>query len=292
MTGFSQVKAAGAAGHGFIISLKSVNHRFLEVHLRLPSDMNVFEMKVRRILKERLSRGRVEVSLSFETASVTGMTLNHAWIKDYVALYREAASQHGFHSEPDLNQILKAPGAFVDSAPRPGAGPEWDIIAEQALNQAIDSLDLMRAEEGRELARDLAHRMQLLEETTREIALLRAAVSAAYCEKIRSRMTELTAGNADPARILQEAAMLAERSDIEEETVRMLSHIRHFAGLLDSTAEAGKKMDFLLQEMNREANTMLSKTSGVAGQGLRITELGLSMKAEIEKSREQVQNIE
>ena len=292
MTGFSQVNAVGAAGQSFSLSLKSVNHRFLEVHLRLPNDMNSFEMKVRRILKERISRGRVEVSLSFEASSATGMALNHAWIKDYVAAYREAAAQHGLHSEPDLNQILKGPGAFLESAPRAAASPEWEVMAEEALHQAIRSLNQMREEEGSALAKDLRRRMRVLEETTREIALLRAAVSAAYSEKIQTRMTELMAGNADPARILQEAAMLAERSDIEEETVRLLAHIGHFTGLLDSDTEAGKKMDFLLQEMNREANTMLSKTSGVAGQGLRITELGLSMKAEIEKSREQVQNIE
>ncbi len=291
MTGFSQVQAIGAGGRSFNLSLKSVNHRFLEVHLRLPGDMNSFEMKVRRILKERISRGRVEVSLSFEAASTSGMSLNHVWIKDYVAAYREAAAQHGLHPDPDLNLILKAPGAVLDSAPRAG-GDEWEILAEEALHQAIRSLEQMREQEGAELAEDLRHRMQVLEETTRKVAQLRSDVSAAYCEKIHSRLTELTAGNVDPARILQEAAILAERSDVEEETVRMLAHIRHFTGLLDSDTEAGKKMDFLLQEMNREANTMLSKTSGVAGLGLRITELGLSMKAEIEKSREQVQNIE
>jgi uncharacterized protein (TIGR00255 family) len=105
-------------------------------------------------------------------------------------------------------------------------------------------------------------------------------------------MNELIAGHSEPDRVLQEAAMLAERSDIQEEVVRLENHIKHFYSLLDSGGEAGKKLDFLLQELNREANTLLSKTAGVAGEGLRITELGLLIKSEIEKAREQVQNVE
>jgi uncharacterized protein (TIGR00255 family) len=117
-------------------------------------------------------------------------------------------------------------------------------------------------------------------------------VSRAYLEKVQLRMQELIGAHADRDRILQEAALLAERSDIREELVRMETHVQHFLGLLDQGAEVGKKLDFLLQEMGREANTLLSKTSGLAGEALRITEVGLGMKAEIEKSREQVQNVE
>jgi uncharacterized protein (TIGR00255 family) len=134
--------------------------------------------------------------------------------------------------------------------------------------------------------------MASLSKVTDEDAQLRSAVSRAYLEKVQSRMNELIAGKADADRILQEAAMLAERSDIQEEIVRLKTHIIHFLGLLDAGGEVGKKLDFLLQEMNREANTLLSKTSGVAGDGLRITEIGLAMKSEIEKAREQIQNIE
>jgi uncharacterized protein (TIGR00255 family) len=134
--------------------------------------------------------------------------------------------------------------------------------------------------------------MEALLKVTNEVEQLRAGVSRAYLEKVQTRMNELLAGKADPERVLQEAAMLAERSDIEEEIVRLKTHIQHFLGLLDSGGEVGKKLDFLMQEFNREANTLLSKTAGVSGAGLRITELGLAMKSEIEKAREQVQNIE
>jgi uncharacterized protein (TIGR00255 family) len=134
--------------------------------------------------------------------------------------------------------------------------------------------------------------MEQLRHATNEVSKFRSAVMRAYLEKVQSRMQELIGGHADRDRILQEAALLAERSDIQEEIVRMNTHITHFEASLDTSGEIGKKLDFLLQEMNREANTLLSKTSGVAGEALRITELGLAMKAEIEKSREQVQNVE
>jgi uncharacterized protein (TIGR00255 family) len=134
--------------------------------------------------------------------------------------------------------------------------------------------------------------MARVAEATERVEKIRAAVSRTYLEKIQSRIQELLGSQIDRERALQEAALLAERSDIEEELVRMRTHVQHFLGLLDCEAEIGKKLDFLLQEMNREANTLLSKTAGLAGEGLKITELGLAMKTEIEKSREQVQNIE
>ncbi|HXZ26531.1 MAG TPA: DUF1732 domain-containing protein, partial [Terriglobales bacterium] len=131
-----------------------------------------------------------------------------------------------------------------------------------------------------------------LRAATAEVSKLRAAVLRAHLEKVQSRMQELLGGHADPERILQEAALLAERSDVQEELVRLEAHVTQFLDLLEAGGETGKKLDFLLQEMNREANTMLSKTAGLAGEGLRITEHGLAMKSEIEKSREQVLNLE
>jgi len=160
-----------------------------------------------------------------------------------------------------------------------------------ALDEAIVKLNVMREQEGRGMEDEMRRRLTSLEQATDEVSKLRAAVSKAYMEKVRSRMQELLE-NADEDRILQEAAILAERSDIQEELVRLHTHIDHFHKLLDQGGEVGKKLDFLLQELNREANTLLSKTSGVAGEGLRITELGLQMKSEIEKCREQVQNLE
>jgi uncharacterized protein (TIGR00255 family) len=161
-----------------------------------------------------------------------------------------------------------------------------------ALEECIERLNRMREEEGRGAGAELRERMQHLSRATEEVEGLRGKVIKAYHGKVHGRMQELIGSHADPDRILQEAAMLSERSDIQEELVRMKNHIEHFLSHLDNGGEVGKKLDFLLQEMNREANTLLSKTTGVAGEALRITELGLAMKSEIEKAREQVQNLE
>jgi uncharacterized protein (TIGR00255 family) len=153
-------------------------------------------------------------------------------------------------------------------------------------------LNANRRLEGDHTRAELESRMDQLERNTAEVETMRGAVLEVHLERIRSRMAELLEGKADPDRILQEAAMLAERSDIQEEIVRLQAHIKHFRGLLEEGDDVGKKLDFLLQEMSREANTMLSKTTGLAGDAMRITELGLALKSDIEKSREQVQNVE
>jgi uncharacterized protein (TIGR00255 family) len=150
----------------------------------------------------------------------------------------------------------------------------------------------MRVEEGRGMERELRERMERLRAATADIEKLRAVVLRVYADKLHARLKELMGAHADPDRVMQEAAVLAERSDVQEEIVRLQTHVQHFLQMLDSGGEVGKKLDFLLQEMNREANTLLSKTSGVAAEALRITETGLAMKAEIEKAREQVQNLE
>jgi uncharacterized protein (TIGR00255 family) len=150
----------------------------------------------------------------------------------------------------------------------------------------------MREEEGRGMERELRERMASLKLACTEVRKHREAVLKNYSERLKSRMQEWLGASVDPDRILQEAALLADRSDIQEELVRLENHVEHFLGLLSSEAEAGKKLDFLLQEMNREANTLMSKTSGLSGDAVRITEAGLAMKSDIEKAREQVQNIE
>ena len=193
--------------------------------------------------------------------------------------------------EPDLNAIFRLDGV-LNSGEQSPEDPEFEPEICRALDCAIEKLDAMRAIEGEGMADELRARMKALDVLVAEVEQLRSVVLQAYVNKVQSRIQELIGAQADPDRILQEAAMLAERSDIQEEVVRMKSHVQHFIGLLDAGGEVGKKLDFLSQEMNREANTMLSKISGVAGEALRMTELGLAMKAEIEKSREQIQNLE
>jgi len=290
MTGYAQVKGQVHDRLGFTLSLKSVNHRFLDLHLRMPADTDALEMQLRRALKSKLARGHVELTLSIERADAQGIAVNKELVNGYISAFRDIAREFSVTGEPDLNAIFKIPGALD------GAGSDFDEETEKAvvakLDDAVSRLDSMRAEEGKGIDRQLREHMQRLLDVTHEIGKHRAAVSRAYMEKVQLRMQELVGSHAERDRILQEAALLAERSDIREELVRMETHVQHFVGLLDKGGEVGKKLDFLLQEMGREANTLLSKTSGVAGEALRITEVGLVMKAEIEKSREQVQNVE
>ena len=160
------------------------------------------------------------------------------------------------------------------------------------VGDAIDRLNQMREEEGRGIVRELRQRMAHLQKAAGSVQQHRRAVLHNYTDRLQSRLQELLGSTVDRDRMLQEAALLVDRSDIQEEIVRLENHVQHFLGLMDESGEIGKKLDFLLQEMNREANTLLSKTSGLAGEALNITEAGLAMKAEIEKSREQVQNLE
>jgi uncharacterized protein (TIGR00255 family) len=290
MTGYAQVKSAAGEPGGFTLSLKSVNHRFLDLHLRLPAEFDALEMKLRKALKERMARGHVELTLSLERGAAAALAVNKEFVGAYINAYQMAAMQFEVKAEPDLNAILKLPGALL-AAPA-AADDSFESRVLLALEGAISQLNQMREAEGQEIARELRERAGRLNQAVAQVEKLRAAVAPAYMKKLESRLQELVGGKVEPDRLLLEAALLAERSDVEEEIVRLRAHLRHFLGLLDAGGEAGKKLDFLLQEMNREANTLSAKTSGLAGEGLLITELGLAMKAEIEKLREQVQNVE
>ncbi|HKR30771.1 MAG TPA: YicC/YloC family endoribonuclease [Terriglobales bacterium] len=290
MTGYAQLTHQVNDHLSFSLSLKSVNHRFLDLHFRMPAEANGLELKMRRILKEKIGRGHIEVGLSLQHGAAGGFQLNHSLVEGYVRAFQEAAERLGLVAQPDLNAVLRLPGALSGDSADVDEALENTILGR--TEQLIERLNHMREEEGRGIESELRERMVSLAHAVSEIGKLRALVSRAYLEKVQSRMNELIGGHSDPDRILQEAAMLAERSDIQEEVVRLENHIKHFHSLLDSGGEAGKKLDFLLQELNREANTLLSKTAGVSGEGLRITELGLLIKSEIEKAREQVQNVE
>jgi uncharacterized protein (TIGR00255 family) len=310
MTGFAQVKGeltsqkdgslnppqtalAASLGDGrlaFSLSLKSVNHRFLDLHFRLPSGSDSLEMQLRRLLKEKIARGHVEVTLSLERGSSDTFALNRPLVAAYIKAFRAAAAEFSVAAEPDLNTVLRIPGA-LESASDPGDGALESAVMAR-VGEALDRLNQMREQEGRGIEHELRQRMRHLGEAVKTVQTHRKTVLQNYVERLQSRLQELIGAGTDRERVLQEAALLVDRSDIQEEIVRLENHVQHFLGLLDEDGEVGKKLDFLLQEMNREANTLLSKTSGLAGEALKITEAGLVMKAEIEKSREQVQNLE
>jgi uncharacterized protein (TIGR00255 family) len=289
MTGFAQAKGQ-INNLAFNVSVKSVNHRFLDLHFRLPSNTDSLEISMRRVLKEKLARGHVDVNLSFEQSGAVPLSLNKTLVSGYVQAFRAAAIEAGIAAEPDLNAVLRLPGA-LDTNVAP-ADEELIPAVLPKLEHAVDQLNRVREEEGRAMDRELRERMEGIRKACAGVASFRDAVLKIYSDRLQARIQEWLGSSVDPERILQEAAVLADRSDIQEELVRLNNHVEHFLSLLDTQGEVGKKMDFLLQEMNREANTLLSKTSGLAGDAARITEAGLVMKSDIEKAREQVQNIE
>jgi uncharacterized protein (TIGR00255 family) len=290
MTGFAQIK--GQQGKtAYTLTAKSVNHRFLDLHLRLPGRSDLFEQQLRKLFKEKIHRGHVELTLTLEYAGASGVSVNRELVSGYVKAFRELSSELDLHGELDLNAIFRLNGVLSASSEMPQEADLQPILLS-AVAELITLLNANRRLEGDHTSAELESRMDQIERNTAEVETLRGTVLQAHLERIRSRMAELLADKADPDRILQEAAMLAERSDVQEEIVRLLTHVKHFRGLLQEGEDVGKKLDFLLQEMNREANTMLSKTTGLAGDAMRITELGLALKSDIEKSREQVQNVE
>jgi uncharacterized protein (TIGR00255 family) len=290
MTGFAQVKGQVNGQLSFTLSLKSVNHRFLDLHFRMPPNSDELEMRLRRRLKESLARGHVELTLNLQQGGSDNLTLNRELVGGYLQAFRAAAATFGLAAEPDLNVILRLPGALDSAALPADVGLESAVLSK--VEEALTQLNAMREHEGQGTSQDLRERMTHVQQARKEVEKHRQATLRTYAEKLTLRIQELIGSQVEPERILQEAALLVDRSDIQEELVRLDSHVKHFLGLLDQGGEVGKKMDFLLQEMNREANTLLSKTSGLAGEALKITEFGLSIKADIEKAREQVQNLE
>jgi len=295
MTGFARVSGRVNDLLSWNLSLKSVNHRFLDLHLRMPAGAESLEMRLRRLLKEKVLRGHLEVTLNVERGLRPSAHFDRDLLQGYIAAFRVAAAESELKQQPDLNAIFRLPGVLTGEtrfSEQEVQALEEDVAAQ--IDPLVEALNRMRAQEGTALASELGATMERLDLAVSQVAHMRQEVQKAYFERLSQRISTLLNGNGviDRDRIMQEAAILAERSDVEEEVTRLRTHIQHFHSLLKAGGEMGKKLDFLLQEMNREANTLLSKTGGVSGNGSRITDLGLGMKSEIEKAREQVQNLE
>jgi len=297
MTGFASVAGEVPGGGRFTLTMKSVNHRFLDMQFRLPLGCDALEIEIRRLIKERLRRGHVAVTLQVDESLAKEGTgdYNHEAAARCVRAMRAAGEEFGLAGEPTVGDLLRMPGVWMMERPPDSEEiAKLDSAVREKVPAAIDALQTMRAAEGEALVAQLRMCMERLGGFAVEVNALRDDVRSGYFERMRQRMAELTADAAiEPGRILAEAAVMAERSDVEEELGRLHAHGQHFLQMLEAGGELGKKLDFLLQELNREANTMLSKTGGIAvGEGLRVTELGLDMKAEIERARELVQNLE
>jgi uncharacterized protein (TIGR00255 family) len=292
MTGFARVREA-IRGVDVVLSIKSVNHRGLDLHFYMGPEMDPVENAMRDVLKRQVSRGHVDVrvQLSNGAAAVKG-ALDMTRLAAYVSSFYAAREKYGLSGEPDLNSALRIPGMLGETAAiELPEGFEAGIVS--LLERALEELNAFRAREGAELVRVMLERNAAIHAGAIGIEELRSAIAPALQLRMRERLGELLgSAQIDPQRVAQEAAMLADRSDIGEEIARLRIHSRQVEEILTGGAEVGKKLDFLLQEMNRETNTILSKTAGVGGAGLRITELALAAKSDIEKLREQSLNLE
>jgi uncharacterized protein (TIGR00255 family) len=298
MTGFARAQVCVTLPDegqlSYTLTVKSVNHRFLDVQLRLPSGLEALEMEIRKAIKDNLIRGHVDLTLSIDRSSQQTVGYNRELVNGYLAAFAAACEEHGLGGQPDLNAVLRLPGA-LQSDNRSNGDEELIALTESArreIGPLLEQLKMMRAREGEALEAILRGSLDRLAEATNGVAALRPEVEERYQARLTERLLAATGPEFNRQRLLEEVAVLVERSDIAEELERMGTHIGHFRELLAGGGEVGKKLDFLLQEMNREANTMLSKTGGAGGKGTRITELGLAMKSEIEKAREQIQNLE
>ncbi len=294
MTGFARAQVRVHDQLTYTLSLKSVNHRFLDLQLRLPGGLDALEMDLRRMLKESLVRGHVELMLSVDRSQQQKAGYNRDLVSTYLGAFQTAREEFGLAGEPDLNAVLRMPAA-LQSENYSNSDEDLAALAESVkakIGPLLEDLKGMRAREGESLEAILHASLDRLAEAVQGVSESRPEVEARYQERLTQRLVAATGNEFNRQRLLEEVAVLVDRSDIAEELARMTTHIGHFRELLAAGGEVGKKLDFLLQEMNREANTLLSKTGGVGGKGTRITELGLAMKAEIEKAREQVQNVE
>ena len=292
MTGFATI-----AGAGVVASIKSVNHRFLDLRLHLPAGSEVLEVELRARLKAGIARGHVEFTLTPEQRSAGGLRLNGEALAGYLSAFAEAARAHHLPDKPDLNALLRMPGVMTTAeVPTMSDRALLTPAALGAIPGLLERFNAAREAEGAALEAVLRASVARIDALAAEISLLRERVRPGLVERLQLRIAEAVAdaGSAiPPDRILAEAALLADRSDIEEEIVRLRAHVGRFVAVLDEGGEVGKRLDFLLQEFGRESNTMLSKTGGAAGpDSLRLTDLGLEVKAEIERMREQVQNLE
>ena len=290
MTGYGRSEAA-LGGRSVVVEIKSLNHRNLEVIVRLPAFLSFLEMDIKKRLNEKISRGRVEVGIKLDAeAGIDGgekLSVNLPLIRDYYSILSDIKKELGLDDEITLDLIARLKNGIYMSDVEIDPEESWETISG-ALDKAIDSLIAMKEKEGEILCDDFIERLALTEKYIKNLELRSPQVALEYQARLKERIAELAGGvEIDEARVSQEVAILAEKSDINEETVRLASHIVQFREMIKEGGSIGRKLDFLLQEMHREINTIGSKSGD-----LEISHNVIEIKTELAKLREQVQNIE
>lgn len=288
MTGFGQAQTQTEI-YSLRIEARSVNHRFLEVVLRAPRHFGELEEGIKKYIQSRLYRGRVEIFIAFEEIGIKMpvLVVDNDLALAYHNSLLQLADLLDIERSVDLKTLVSLPGIVALSKSEEDM-EEIKKLTDSSLAGAIDALIAMREEEGARLAADLQSRIGILMGLTKEIAAMAKTVVTDYQSKLQERIAELLNDvQVDESRLATEVAFFADRADISEELTRLESHFRQFSDILTSEEAAGRKLEFILQEMNREVNTVGSKAND-----LRISRLVIEAKSELEKMREQVQNIE
>lgn len=289
MTGFGRGSIAESK-FSISVELKTVNNRFLDVNFRLASELQQLENVIKRLIGGRLTRGRVDVNLQYDRTDDVEYELNRPLIKGFLAAMKEMQDEFALSGEPDLNVIARLPNVVNTKKEEPGQ--DFLDAVERVFSLALDDLEKMREKEGSMLSDELESRLKEIENRLPAIESEADNVADEYRQRLTKRIGDMLAKSdsqieIDQARLAQEVAYLAEKADISEEIARLRTHIEHFRSIVRDDCDVGKRLDFLTQELNREANTITSKTNSMA-----VKENALAIKSEIEKIREQVQNVE
>lgn len=288
MTGFGRGHQI-LNGRDITVEIRSVNHRYYEFSSRLPRSLGYVEEKLKSLLQGRISRGKVEVSvlLSNVEAADEKITINREIVKEYIDALRSVKEEFGLTDDLSLSNILRIPDAFTVVKTETDEEQLWEDIRSTA-EEALEHFISMRENEGARMKQDILSRLDKIEEWVGVVETRSPQVVEDYRKRLYDKMCEvLSTTNIDEGRILLEAGIFSEKTAVDEETVRLRSHIAQFRSMLESGEPVGRKLDFLVQEMNRETNTIGSKV-----QDIEVTRIVVDQKSEIEKIREQIQNIE
>ena len=289
MTGYGRNEASGAAGR-FTIELRSVNNRYIDVQVKMPRGLMPLETRLKKAVQQRFSRGRFDLYITRNGNGEQGdrIALNEVVAEQYIGMLRELQSRFSLPGEIDISLIAGGQHVISVAEARDDADALWPLLSE-GITHASDELDAMRTIEGAVLVRDISSRLEAIEGLMNSIRSRSPLTVANARKRLDEALGRLVHDQLDPSRVAQEIAVLAERTDITEECTRLVSHTGQFRAMLsnDGSEAIGRKLDFLLQEMGREVNTIASKAMDAE-----ISQQAVDIKAELEKIREQVQNIE
>ncbi len=287
MTGFARAGSSNGSKK-CVVEVRTVNHRFLELNLRMPMKDLELERRAKKLLEGKISRGYAEITITVgdDEGVRRKVTLDEDLVKQFLSAVETLKKKYSLPGEPDVSSVLALRDVFKSEEEAAGAEERWSLI-RPALEAALDGLVEMRTTEGSALKKDVAEKLGEIAKSAGRIMEFRRRHEGEILEKYKKKVEELAGSDADPQRVLMEAAVLAERSDISEEVVRLNCHLDQMRLLLDSGAPVGRKMEFITQEINREANTIGSKSVQYE-----ISREVVEIKGNLEKIREQTANIE